>query len=285
MNAVLQAMLCLPAFTQVVRTESWVADVVPGTTMKLKQLQLKPEEFELYTQFKAMVKSKAAKKALMHPGALKAELSKRAPIFADKEQQDAHEFFSTFLHELEEDMTRLAMQVLVASEATTAGKQTLLSYFGPAKKKPLVVPVGALPTASFFQTTLQKTLTCISCSYSRHMSETFRELSLDMPTPAPRPLCLCRKPPIQLTVKKDGPNHGRQFIKCSQSLNPCKFFEWEPDVPSPPPLDLAQLVSEVESSQVLQGNGAKSGYMLVYVQQDVVAPGAPSPMAKNNSDD
>ncbi|XP_012287249.1 DNA topoisomerase 3-alpha isoform X2 [Orussus abietinus] len=36
--------------------------------------------------------------------------------------------------------------------------------------------------------------------------------------------CLCGLPAKQLTVRKEGPNKGRQFYKCQQDI--CKFFDW-----------------------------------------------------------
>ncbi|RHY71039.1 hypothetical protein DYB30_003604 [Aphanomyces astaci] len=261
-------------------------------------------------------------------------------------------------------MTRLAIMQALVNAAKP--KQTLLSYFGRSQPPPPrpVAPGNLLPTAACFQTTLQQTLTCTSCSYSRPISETFRELSLDFPplsVRTPRPLvCSCRKPPVLLTVKKEGANHGRQFVKCGQPVNPCKFFEWQ-DCPPLAPLALTQLLTEhfkprkvditcekcphgkqatmtchiqslppvlvlhlkrfevqhatltkrvdavdtpvtldpstwplagiaskptdrlatthvptplyqlkVDATQVLQGHGAKSGYLLVYVQRDLV---------------
>lgn len=39
-------------------------------------------------------------------------------------------------------------------------------------------------------------------------------------------VCNCGQPAIQLTVRKDGPNQGRQFFKCAQQQNACDFFLW-----------------------------------------------------------
>nr|CAI5864351.1 unnamed protein product [Callosobruchus analis] len=40
-------------------------------------------------------------------------------------------------------------------------------------------------------------------------------------------VCSCNKTAILLTVRKDGPNKGRQFYKCSDGV--CNFFLWAPD--------------------------------------------------------
>ena len=51
----------------------------------------------------------------------------------------------------------------------------------------------------------------------------------------PGPNCPCGQPTLTLTVRKDGPNQGRQFHKCAQGQ--CKFFEWadaEADPQGPP---------------------------------------------------
>ncbi|KAH0541196.1 hypothetical protein KQX54_021251 [Cotesia glomerata] len=55
--------------------------------------------------------------------------------------------------------------------------------------------------------------------------------------------CNCHQPAIKLTVKKDGPNKGRQFYKCAKPQDSsCGFFLWATDGPvtnesvfSPPP--------------------------------------------------
>lgn len=39
-------------------------------------------------------------------------------------------------------------------------------------------------------------------------------------------MCECQQPAILLTVRKEGPNQGRKFYKCSEQ-NGCKYFEWE----------------------------------------------------------
>ncbi|RNA12480.1 DNA topoisomerase 3-alpha isoform X1 [Brachionus plicatilis] len=41
-------------------------------------------------------------------------------------------------------------------------------------------------------------------------------------------VCNCNEPAILLTVRKDGPNQGKQFYKCSkaQTQSPCDFFIW-----------------------------------------------------------
>lgn len=56
-----------------------------------------------------------------------------------------------------------------------------------------------------------------------------------MPQLPPGPLCPCGQPSLTLTVKKDGPNQGRNFYKCAQ--NQCGYFQWadqEPDPQGPP---------------------------------------------------
>ena len=56
-----------------------------------------------------------------------------------------------------------------------------------------------------------------------------------MPQLPPGPLCPCGQPSLSLTVKKDGPNQGRNFYKCAQ--NQCGYFQWadqEPDPQGPP---------------------------------------------------
>ncbi|KAL9957422.1 hypothetical protein ACROYT_G039055 [Oculina patagonica] len=42
-------------------------------------------------------------------------------------------------------------------------------------------------------------------------------------------VCTCGQPAIMLTVKKDGPNKGRPFYKCSNRDNGCGFFLWADD--------------------------------------------------------
>ncbi|XP_050312155.1 DNA topoisomerase 3-alpha [Anthonomus grandis grandis] len=40
-------------------------------------------------------------------------------------------------------------------------------------------------------------------------------------------VCGCNQPALLLTVRKEGPNQGRQFYKCAQSS--CNFFLWDPN--------------------------------------------------------
>lgn len=42
-------------------------------------------------------------------------------------------------------------------------------------------------------------------------------------------VCSCGQPAMMLTVKKDGPNKGRPFYKCSNRDNGCGFFLWADD--------------------------------------------------------
>ncbi|XP_047360172.1 DNA topoisomerase 3-alpha isoform X1 [Vespa velutina] len=45
-------------------------------------------------------------------------------------------------------------------------------------------------------------------------------------------MCQCHQHAIQLTVRKDGPNQGRQFYKCAQPQGSgCNFFLWASDRP------------------------------------------------------
>lgn len=39
-------------------------------------------------------------------------------------------------------------------------------------------------------------------------------------------VCNCNEPAVLLTVRKDGPNQGKQFYKCSKGQNNCDFFIW-----------------------------------------------------------
>ncbi|KAM7428568.1 hypothetical protein ABFA07_020472 [Porites harrisoni] len=42
-------------------------------------------------------------------------------------------------------------------------------------------------------------------------------------------VCTCGQPALKLTVKKDGPNKGREFFKCSNRDGGCDFFLWADD--------------------------------------------------------
>lgn len=43
-------------------------------------------------------------------------------------------------------------------------------------------------------------------------------------------VCACNLEPVQLTVRKEGPNKGRKFYKCKNST--CDFFLWASDEPN-----------------------------------------------------
>jgi hypothetical protein len=49
-------------------------------------------------------------------------------------------------------------------------------------------------------------------------------------TSAPQIDCLCGKPSIELTVRKESENKGRKFRRCGQAKD-CKFFEWSDELP------------------------------------------------------
>jgi hypothetical protein len=42
--------------------------------------------------------------------------------------------------------------------------------------------------------------------------------------PKDEEVCLCENPARKVTVKKEGPNNGREFYTCAN--NQCKFFKW-----------------------------------------------------------
>uniref|UniRef100_H2Z239 DNA topoisomerase n=1 Tax=Ciona savignyi TaxID=51511 RepID=H2Z239_CIOSA len=62
-----------------------------------------------------------------------------------------------------------------------------------------------------------------------------------MPTPAHphphsnenTPMCNCSEMAVVLTVRREGPNTGRQFYKCSKQSGGCDFFLWADDRQSP----------------------------------------------------
>ena len=45
-------------------------------------------------------------------------------------------------------------------------------------------------------------------------------------TNSDKPNCNCGQPAVELIVRKEGPNTGRKFFKCSQSSGGCHFFVW-----------------------------------------------------------
>lgn len=47
---------------------------------------------------------------------------------------------------------------------------------------------------------------------------------------APQINCFCGKPSVELTVKKESANKGRQFRRCGQPES-CDFFEWTDEPP------------------------------------------------------
>lgn len=44
-------------------------------------------------------------------------------------------------------------------------------------------------------------------------------------------MCSCNQPAVQLTVRKEGPNKGKKFYKCTTGVQNggCDFFLWAPD--------------------------------------------------------
>uniref|UniRef100_H2Z243 DNA topoisomerase n=1 Tax=Ciona savignyi TaxID=51511 RepID=H2Z243_CIOSA len=47
------------------------------------------------------------------------------------------------------------------------------------------------------------------------------------------PMCNCSEMAVVLTVRREGPNTGRQFYKCSKQSGGCDFFLWADDRQSP----------------------------------------------------
>ncbi|KAK2708062.1 hypothetical protein QYM36_015676 [Artemia franciscana] len=43
-------------------------------------------------------------------------------------------------------------------------------------------------------------------------------------------LCTCRTQALLLTVRKEGPNKGRQFYKCGNQTTDCRFFLWSDEI-------------------------------------------------------
>ncbi|OQR82384.1 ubiquitin-specific protease [Achlya hypogyna] len=246
MNAVLQALLSLQGFVQVLRDDAWVAIVTKHPLPKGHWGQKSVKDaYELYLCFKEMIKGHGESSHL-DPGPMKAVVGKRAQAFANNAQQDAHEFLMNVLHELEEDMKAIVAAQLAAQSTDAAikkaSKQSLHQYFAtttPADDRAQTDCDAMLPTTTYFQTTVTQTLSCTSCGYSRHVDETFRELSLDFPPAAhARSVahCKCQKPTRRFITKKEGRNKDRPFFKCAQ-FPQCDYFEWDDS----PPVDVPAL--------------------------------------------
>lgn len=88
------------------------------------------------------------------------------------------------------------------------------------------------------------------------------------PTEAP-PRCRCGLDAMRFTVKKEGPNCGRHFFKCSkkQDEDPCKFFEW----------------SDATASAPRSHTGAESGEVSLQ-SAGIPLPGASSPQPSTVGD-
>lgn len=86
-----------------------------------------------------------------------AELRRMIPRFDNRDQQDAHEFFTAALERLGAD----AAAAVEAAEAEEEG-------------------APASPADAAFGSTVRKTLTCTRCGRERESEETFSDLSLDV---------------------------------------------------------------------------------------------------------
>ncbi|KAF7992467.1 hypothetical protein HCN44_001805 [Aphidius gifuensis] len=64
------------------------------------------------------------------------------------------------------------------------------------------------------------------------IDEALAEYLDERPTGDDNILCNCHEPAIKLTVRKEGPNTGRQFFKCSKTSSACDFFLWDDAEPS-----------------------------------------------------
>eukprot|EP00794_Sanderia_malayensis_P009163 gene9163-10136_t len=82
-------------------------------------------------------------------------------------------------------------------------------------------PRPTAPSNATFAAAANRTITNISFMGTPTMRPSSDENSV---------VCSCGKPALQLTVRKDGPNQGRQFYKCADD-NKCKFFLWADEGP------------------------------------------------------
>jgi Ubiquitin C-terminal hydrolase len=92
-----------------------------------------------------------------NPSVLKKELDVLTDKFAGYEQRDAHEFLSDLIDLLHDEL-------LVAARVNNFGEDF------------------ELPTDEFFRLTVNVTLTCNCCNYSRSKQEMYRHLSIDIGT-------------------------------------------------------------------------------------------------------
>lgn len=248
LNAVVQSLVSLKGFMDLLRDEKWLKDVREAAGMnhvppETSTVELK-EKVDLYKYFLNAIRDITAQKkdkVVVNLSDLKETIGKRTSVFIGNAQQDAHELLLNIVDELTQDMKRYASEYINLSSKSIS-YQLMARSEGPDKENLDLHPV--LPTTSEFYVELNRKLTCEDCQYSRNILETFRALSLDLPA-AKIVKCKCNQIPKVLITKKEGLNHGRAFYKCER----CSFFQWQS---VEEPLSLDRLFNDTFKDDILE---------------------------------
>ena len=73
-------------------------------------------------------------------------------------------------------------------------------------------------------------------------------------------VCNCGRAAVLLTVRKEGPNQGRQFYKCEQRENACDFFLWHDSAAAAAAAPPSNSMSSFSASSSNYSNASRNNY-------------------------
>lgn len=149
MNSILQCLTNLRPFTKKLKTKL------------LKDSDLSHDS--LYRVLFEIIEQLEMASYTVNPKKVKDAIAKNEKTFEGYQQQDAHEFFSSCINQLEEEVVGYLK------------KQAHLLDIEEEKAITTYCPVN-----SVFNLEIQHTLSCVTCQHVSHITELYRYLSLDV---------------------------------------------------------------------------------------------------------
>ena len=266
MNAILQALLSLPSFTQALTSSSLISSAHSLPT------PLPADSFYASLVHLAL-QMRQSDHGVLDIQRLKDVIGGRYARFAGNAQQDAHEFLSECLNCLHDDIlgclrpadggAALARGLSgdSGSDDSSGGTPSRspspmplplqsstipLSTLSPLPRSLLLLSHRLSPVYRTFHFEIEYRLQCTNerCGYTRTNHETFYDLSLDIPDPAPLPpLPTSSSSPVLSPTRSPSPDR-------SPTASPLPY-PIAPPSPPLPPLQLTPAVSALSASQSL----------------------------------
>mmetsp|Transcript_10781 Transcript_10781/g.28655 ORF Transcript_10781/g.28655 Transcript_10781/m.28655 type:complete len:673 (+) Transcript_10781:2-2020(+) len=164
LNAVMQALCSLREFVSDLRAMPQTVGPVAGG-----------ELFSCTTEILQQMSSPDSLRGPLSPAKLRERIAVACPMFANNEQQDAHEFFLEYLNQLHDELLSARNNWLFAQgvEPSMADNE-----------------IGALSTHVHLDSEVEKKLVCVTCRASRNIRERFRDFSLDFDAAPGNGVCM-----------------------------------------------------------------------------------------------